>query len=122
MTDYVDIPAARVEDRRETHGEVVKIPIKENVSAMRALTAVANELSTFMQKKLGRGYETAAEVGQPNEIIVREPGHQYYGLKVFVEGGCVFISRVAVLEDETILRQFVDYLQLLLTQEESSDC
>ncbi|MEO0094092.1 MAG: hypothetical protein ABIK67_07570 [candidate division WOR-3 bacterium] len=71
MTDYVDIPAARVEDRRETHGEVVKIPIKENVSAMRALTAVANELSTFMQKKLGRGYETAAEVGQPNEIIVR---------------------------------------------------
>jgi|UniRef100_A0A7C6EDF4 hypothetical protein len=87
---------------------------------MQALTAVANELSNFMQKKLGRGYEIAAEVGQPNELIVREPGRQYYGLKVFFEGQFIFISRVALLEDETILRQFVDYLRLLLAEEANS--
>jgi hypothetical protein len=70
-----------------------------------------------MQKKTGRGYEPAKEVGQPNEIIVREPGHQYYGLKVFVEGRFIYISRVAILEDETILKQYVDHLHLLLSEE-----
>ncbi len=70
-----------------------------------------------MQKKTGRGYELSLEVGQPNEIIVREPGHQYYGLKVFAEGHFIYISRVAVLEDETIFKQYVDHLHLLLSEE-----
>lgn len=117
----VDLAKAQVEDRRETHGEVVKIPLKEGILAERALNAVALEVANFMQKKMGRGYESAREVGQPNEIIVREPGHQYYGLKVFVEGRFIFISRVAVLEDETILQQFVDYLHLLLKEREELD-
>ena len=73
-----------------------------------------------MQQKMGRGYEIALEVGQPNEVIVREPGHAYYGLKVFTEARFIFISRVAILEDETILKQYVDHLRLLLTEETDS--
>ena len=78
---------------------------------------VANELANFMQQKTGRGYEPALEVGQPNEIIVREPGHSYYGLKVFSESGYIFISRVAILEDETIFQQYVHHLQMLSSEE-----
>jgi len=96
---------------------VVKISLKEDIEPIKAVAAVANALANFMQKNTGRGYEPALEVGQPNEIIVREPGHQYYGLKVFSEGRFIYISRVAILEDETILQQFVDHLHLLDSEE-----
>ena len=73
-----------------------------------------------MQAKTGRGYVPALEVGQPNEVMVREPGHAYYGLKVFSEGKFIYVTRVAILEDETILKQYVDHLHLLLIEETES--
>jgi hypothetical protein len=101
-------------------GEVIQIPIKEDLIAMRAVEAVAKELANFMQMKTGRGYEPSVEVGQPNEMLVRESGHQYYGLKVFCEGKCIYISRIAILEDETIFKQYVDHLHFLLTEDSTT--
>jgi hypothetical protein len=43
-------------------------------------------------------------------FTVREPGHQAYGLKVSVEEGCAIISRVAILEDDTVFQRYVQYL------------
>ena len=120
LKEYIDLAGSEVIDRREMHGEVIKIPIKEDINPMRAVQAVAQELSDFMQMKTGRGYEPSVEVGQPNEMLVRESGHQYYGLKVFCEGKCVYVSRIAILEDETIFKQYVDHLHFLNSEDSTT--
>jgi adenine deaminase len=120
LKEYIDLAGSAVIDRREMRGEVIKIPIKEDLNPMRAVQAVAQELANFMEIKTGRGYEPAIEVGQPNEMLVRESGHQYYGLKVFSEGKCVYVSRIAILEDETIFKQYVDHLHFLLSEDSTT--
>jgi hypothetical protein len=77
---------------------------------IQVLSAVADNLSWFMEQLTGRGYQKAEEA-YDGGFTVREPGHQAYGLKVNAEAGVVIIARVALLEDETIFQRYVNYLR-----------
>lgn len=100
---------SRVVDSRATGGEVIKIPILNPMQPIAALSAVADDLAWFMEQATGRGYQKTEEVYELG-FIVREPGHEAYGLKVHTEEGAVVISRVALLEDDSIFKRYVDYL------------
>ncbi|MEO0081907.1 MAG: hypothetical protein ABIL25_06405 [candidate division WOR-3 bacterium] len=108
---FVDTSRAEVVDERATGGEVIKIPIHSSMTQPQlALSMVADNLAQFMEEITGRGYRKAEEVYDIG-YTVREPGHQAYGLKVLIEQGCVIVSRVAILEDETAFRRYVHYLR-----------
>jgi hypothetical protein len=109
LRQLVDIDRAEVIDARTTGGEVIRIPIRPQLLPVQVLSAVADNLSWFMETVTGRGYQKAEEVYDVG-FTVREPGHQAYGLKVNAESGFVIIQRVAILEDETIFRRYVRYL------------
>ena len=89
--------------------QVIRIPIKSQMMLINILSAVADNLSWFLEQVTGRGYQKAEEVYDIG-FTVREPGHQAYGLKVNAEPGIVIIARVSILEDETIFRRYVNYL------------
>jgi len=110
LRQYIDTDCAEVVDARATAGEVIRLPIRPQVLAAQALSVAADNLSWFLEQVTGRGYQKAEEVYGAG-YTVREPGHQAYGLKVTVEGNAVIIARVAVLEDETIFRRYVEYLR-----------
>jgi hypothetical protein len=109
LRKYIDADKAAVVDARSTGGEVIRIPIRANLPAIQVLSAVADNLSWFMEQVTGRGYQKAEEVYDVG-FTVREPGHQAYGVKVNCDAGVVIISRVSILEDETIFRRYVSYL------------
>ncbi|MEO0078215.1 MAG: hypothetical protein ABIK86_04350 [candidate division WOR-3 bacterium] len=109
LRQLVDTDRAEVIDARTTGGEVIRIPIRAQLPLVQILAAVADNLAWFMETVTGRGYQKAEEVYEVG-FTVREPGHQAYGLKVNAEAGFVIISRVAILEDETIFRRYVRYL------------
>lgn len=110
LSSFVDTDRAEVIDARATGGEVIKVPMRSRVPPIQALGAVADNLSWFLERVTGRGYQKAEEVYDAG-FTVREPGHQAYGLKVNAEADIVIISRVALLEDETIFQRYVDYLR-----------
>lgn len=110
LRQYVDTDRAEAVDARATGGEVIKIPMKSQVLPIQALSAVADNLSWFMEQVTGRGYQKAEEVYDAG-YTVREPGHQAYGMKVTAEGSMVIIARVALLEDETIFQRYVEFLR-----------
>jgi len=110
LRQFVDTSRAEVKDTRAAGGEVITIPLLNPMLTQQALTAVADNLSSFMEQVTGRGYQKAEEVYDLG-YIVREPGHQAYGLKVSVEERCAVVSRVAILEDETVFRRYVSYLK-----------
>ncbi len=109
LRQYVDPDRAEAVDARATGGEVIKIPMQAHVPPIQALSAVADNLSWFMEQVTGRGYQKAEEVYDAG-YTVREPGHQCYGMKVTAEGNVVIIARVALLEDETMFHRYVDFL------------
>ncbi len=109
LRQLVDVDRATVVDSRAHGGEVIRIPIKSQMLLANILSAVADNLAWFMEQVTGRGYQKAEEVYETG-FTVREPGHQAYGLKVHAEPGMVIISRVSILEDETIFRRYVNYL------------
>lgn len=110
LRQFVDLDRAEVVDERAKGGEVILIPLVNPFAPMPALSAVADNLSWFMEQVTGRGYQKAEEVYDVG-FIVREPGHQAFGLKVNAESGMVVISRVSILEDETVFRRYVNYLR-----------
>jgi len=110
LRQFVDVDRAQVADARATGGEVIRIPMRPQMMSIQVLSAVADNLSWFMEQVTGRGYQKAEEVYDVG-FTVREPGHQAYGLKVNAEGGIVIIARVALLEDETIFQRYVNYLR-----------
>uniref|UniRef100_A0A7C4CAM4 Uncharacterized protein n=1 Tax=candidate division WOR-3 bacterium TaxID=2052148 RepID=A0A7C4CAM4_UNCW3 len=110
LKQFVDIDEAKVIDARAMGGEVILIPWLGNGMPIQALAAVADNLAWFMERVTGRGYQKAEEVYDIG-FTVREPGHQAYGLKVHLDGSNVVISRVSILEDETVFRRYVKYLQ-----------
>jgi hypothetical protein len=110
LRQFVDTDLAQVVDARATGGEVIKIPMRPKLLPIHVLGAVADNLAWFLEQVTGRGYQKAEEVYDVG-FTVREPGHQAYGLKVNAEGGVVIISRVAILEDETVFRRYVNYLR-----------
>ncbi len=109
LRPFVEIDRAEVVDERARGGEVILIPLVNPFLPQPALAAVADNLAWFMEQVTGRGYQKTEEVYEIG-YVVREPGHQAYGLKVNVESGMVVISRVSILEDETVFRRYVDYL------------
>ncbi|MEO0086297.1 MAG: hypothetical protein ABIK37_06680 [candidate division WOR-3 bacterium] len=110
LKQFVDIDEAKVIDARAMGGEVILIPWLGTGLPIQALAAVADNLAWFMEQVTGRGYQKAEEVYDIG-FTVREPGHQAYGLKVHLDGDNVVISRVSILEDETVFRRYVRYLQ-----------
>lgn len=109
VKQYFDITQAGVIDSRATGGEVVRVPMLNPMQADHALAALADNVAWFMEAVTGRGYRKTEEVYELG-YIVREPGHQAYGLKVNQEGDSAIVSRVAILEDETIFGRYVQYL------------
>jgi hypothetical protein len=110
LGQFVDTDRAEVVDARATGGEVIRIPFREMVLPALALSALADNLSWFMEQLTGRGYQKAEEVYGAG-FTVREPGRNAYGLKVAAEGPVVIIARVSLLEDETIFQRYVNYLR-----------
>ena len=110
LRQYVDTDRATVVDARATGGEVIKIPMRPQMMPFQVLSAVADNLSWFLEQVTGRGYQKAEEAYDVG-FTVREPGHQAYGLKVNAEADIVIIARVALLEDETIFQRYVNYLR-----------
>jgi len=110
LKQFVGIDEARVVDARAMGGEVILIPWLGTGMPIQALAVVADNLAWFMEQVTGRGYQKAEEVYDIG-FTVREPGHQAYGLKVHLDGDNVVISRVSILEDETVFRRYVKYLQ-----------
>lgn len=110
LRQFVELDRAEVVDDRAKGGEVILIPLVNPFAPIPALSAVADNLSWFMEQVTGRGYQKAEEVYDVG-FIVREPGHQAFGLKVNAESGVVVISRVSILEDETVFRRYVNYLR-----------
>ncbi|MCX6840916.1 MAG: hypothetical protein NTX53_01280 [candidate division WOR-3 bacterium] len=107
---FADTDRATVVDARASGGEVIKIPMRPKLLPIVVLSAVADNLSWFLEQVTGRGYQKAEEVYDVG-FTVREPGHQAYGLKVNAEASLVIIARVALLEDETIFQRYVNYLR-----------
>lgn len=110
LRQYVELDRAEVVDDRAKGGEVIVIPLLNPFAPLPALSAVADNLSWFMEQVTGRGYQKAEEVYEVG-FVVREPGHQAYGLKVNADSGMVVISRISILEDETVFRRYVNYLR-----------
>ncbi|MCL6465962.1 MAG: hypothetical protein K6T77_04300 [candidate division WOR-3 bacterium] len=110
LRPFVEIDRTQVVDERAKGGEVILIPLLNPFAPLPALGAVADNLAWFMEQVTGRGYQKAEEVYELG-YVVREPGHQAFGLKVNAEGGMVVISRIAILEDESIFRRYADYLR-----------
>ncbi|MEO0005728.1 MAG: hypothetical protein ABIK18_00435 [candidate division WOR-3 bacterium] len=109
LRQFVDLDRAEVVDQRARGGEVILIPLLNPLAPLPALSAIADNLSWFMEQVTGRGYQKAEEVYDIG-FVVREPGHHAYGLKVNADGPMVVISRVSVLEDETVFQRYVNYL------------
>ncbi len=110
LRQFVDLDRAEVVDERAKGGEVILIPLLNPFAPLPALSAVADNLAWFMEQVTGRGYQKTEEVYEIG-FIVREPGHQAFGLKVNAESGSMVISRVSILEDETVFRRYVNYLR-----------
>ena len=110
MCKLVDTDRAEVVAARATGGEVIRIPMRPQVMPMQALSAVADNLSWYLEQVTGRGYQKAEEVYAAG-FTVREPGHQAYGMKVTAEASIVIVARVALLEDDTIFHRYADYLR-----------
>ena len=110
LRQYVDVDSATVVDSRATGGEVVVVPVLNVMQGLQAMAALAENLAWFMERVTGRGYRKTEEVYETG-YVVREPGHAAYGLKVALDGTSGIISRVAILEDETVFGRYVKYLQ-----------
>jgi hypothetical protein len=109
VKQHFDVDQAVVVDSRATGGEVVRVPLLNPMMADPAMAVLADNVAWFLECVTGRGYRKTEEV-YDRGYIVREPGHQAYGLKVNLEGECAIVARVAILEDETIFSRYVAYL------------
>jgi len=109
VRQHLNTNQALVVDARSMGGEVITVPFLNPMFGAQSLGVLADNLAEFMEEVTGRGYQKAEEVYDVG-YTVREPGHQAYGLKIAIEEGCAVISRVAILEDETTFRRYVEYL------------
>ncbi|MCS7250049.1 MAG: hypothetical protein N2323_00090 [candidate division WOR-3 bacterium] len=118
LRDYFDLKRSRLDDVREYGGEVIILFLKEGVSISEAVETLSWEIAKFLQRETGKGYSPSKEPGMGIEWIVREPGHEVYGLKIVGEANRVIIKRVAILEDETFMNRYVRYLHQLAERED----
>lgn len=110
LKQYVDLDHAEVVDDRSRGGEVILIPLLNPFAPLPALSAVSDNLAWFMERVTGKGYMVGEEIYDVG-FVVREPGHEAYGMKVNTDGQMVVISRVSILEDETIFHRYAHYLR-----------
>jgi|UniRef100_A0A7C3Z0P5 hypothetical protein len=110
LKEYFILDKVRIDDLRDLGGEVMIVPLRERVDYRRALEVLSKNLAQFIQKELGKGY-SATKIGYQDEWLVREPGHQSYGLKLYHEAEQIIITRVAILEDESIFKRYCQYLR-----------
>ncbi|MEO0087700.1 MAG: hypothetical protein ABIK77_06180 [candidate division WOR-3 bacterium] len=118
LRNYFDLKKTRLDDIREYGGEVILLFLKEGISLNEAIEVLSWEIAKFLQNETGKGYSPSKEPGMGIEWIVREPGHETYGLKIVGEGNRVIIKRVAILEDETFMNRYARYLKQLAEKED----
>jgi hypothetical protein len=118
LKDVFDLERAAIRDIRGTEGEVIEVPLKPGKLATLNLDALGEDLAQFMCNFTGRGYALSRETLATSDIrYVREPGHEAFGLKLIIDGNRILVGRVAILVDETILRNYLKHLKLHLTEE-----
>jgi hypothetical protein len=118
LKDVFDIERVALRDIRAQGGECIEVPLRQDRIASRYLDLLGEHLATYMARFTGRGYSLSREtMSMANTRFVREPGHEAFGLKVFVDGNRILISRVAILEDESILPNYVRHIKLCLVEE-----
>lgn len=110
LRQYADTDCAEIVDSRAYAAEVIRIPLRQHVLPTLALSATADNLASFLEQVTGRGYQKAEEL-YSGGFMVREPGRESYGLRVMAEGGNIIVSRVALLEDDTVFQRYVNYLR-----------
>lgn len=118
LKDEFDLEHAEIRDIRAQGGEVIVVPLKPGKLASPNVLPLSEDLALFMRNFTGRGYDVSREtMATGDSRLVREPGHEAFGLKLFVDGNRILIGRVAILEDETIYRSYIKHLKSL-TQDE----
>jgi len=118
LKEVFDLEHAALKDVRSLGGEVIEVPIRSEFFAPKHIEELGQDLARFMRNFTGRGYDLSqATLAVGDMRYVREPGHEAYGLKLFAEHGRVLIGRVAVLEDEAILTNYVRHLKRYLVKE-----
>lgn len=118
LRNYFDLKKTRLDDVRDYGGEVIILFLKEGVSPIEAVEVLSWEIAKFLQNETGKGYSPSKEPGMGIEWIVREPGHEVYGLKIIGEKSRIIVKRVAILEDETFMTRYVRYLHRLAEKED----
>lgn len=119
LKDVFDLENVALRDIRALGGEVIEVPVREGRYAPKYIELLGEDLARFMCQFTGRGYALSRETLATGETrYVREPGYEAFGLKLFVDGNRLIVTRVAVLMDETILRNYVKHLKSLLAEPE----
>lgn len=116
ITDVFDLARAEIRDIRSAGGEVIVVPLKpDKAMTEERVELLGNDLARYMSKFTGRGYDLSRETRALGGIrYVREPGHQAFGLKLIAENRRVLIGRVAVLEDESCMANYLRHLKMMI--------
>jgi hypothetical protein len=118
LKDVFDLQNSSLKDVRALGGEVIEVPLKQGRHAPKYIELLGEDLVQFMCRFTGRGYALSRETMSAGDTrYVREPGYDAFGLKLFVDGSRILIGRVAVLMDETILRNYAKYLKRAQVEE-----
>lgn len=112
ILDVVDPESATIKDERVTRGEAAVLTLKPNVEAKHAMQVIISDLMKFMSKSTGKMYTQQREAFS-NSYRIQEPGHLSYGIKVTEDSGKIFIQPIAVIEDSTLLKRYVQRIKRL---------
>ena len=117
LKDVFDLENVCLKDVRALGGEVIEVPARPDRHVPKYIELLGEDLARFMCAFTGRGYALSREtMAMGDTRYVREPGYEAFGLKVFVDGNRILIGRVAILMDESILRNYVKHLKRSLVE------
>ncbi len=121
LKDVFDLEQAALKDVRALGGEVIEVPVRPGNIPSKYMEDLGEDLAQFMRMFTGRGYDLSREssITMANTRFVREAGHEAFGLKLFADTSRIIITRVAILEDESILPNYVRHLKSYVQAEEA---
>ena len=110
IIDIVQAESAVLKDARVTHGEAVILTLKPNIEVKDAMPVIISDLERFMSKSTGKMYSHHRE-SYSNAYRIQEPGRMAYGVKVSEDLGKIIIRPIAILEDISLLRRYVQRIR-----------
>lgn len=119
IIDYIDPQSAHLQDARVTRGEAVILTLKPGVETKEAMPVIISDLIRFMSRTTGKMYSQQREA-YSNAYRIQEPGRISYGVKVTEDLGKIIIQAIAVLEDISLLRRYVQRIRRLASPEVSN--